>query len=97
MYLGRCCLRQQARSTSPFPTAAAEIKRTAIEHVDHPVRNAQVIPLSRRHVGRIMARGVYFRDASAIASRKAVAAILEPTALRWPTSEAYPSYSAKYP
>lgn len=36
MYLGMCCLRQQARSTSPIPTAAAEIKRTAIEHVDHP-------------------------------------------------------------
>jgi hypothetical protein len=44
------------------------------------------------------AAGVYFRDACAIASRKAVAAILAPTALRWsPTSEAYPSYSAKYP
>jgi hypothetical protein len=44
-----------------------------------------------------MASGVYFRDACAIASRKAVAAILEPTAFRWPMSEAYPSYSAKYP
>jgi hypothetical protein len=43
-----------------------------------------------------MASGVYFRDACAIASRKAVAAILEPTAFRWAKSEAYPSYSAKY-
>ena len=45
-----------------------------------------------------MASGVYFRGACAIASRKAVAAILEPTALREPQSlsEAYPSYSAKY-
>jgi hypothetical protein len=44
-----------------------------------------------------MARGVYFRDACAIASSKAAAAILEPTALRWPASEAYASYYAKYP
>jgi hypothetical protein len=44
-----------------------------------------------------MASRVYFRDACAIAARKAVAAILEPTALRWPTLEAYPSYNAKYP
>jgi hypothetical protein len=43
------------------------------------------------------ADSVYFRDACAIASRKAVAAILEPPALRWAKSEAYPSYSAKYP
>ena len=56
-----------------------------------------VMFLCREACGRIMASGVYFRYACAIASRKAVAAILEPTALRWPMSEAYPSYSAKYP
>jgi hypothetical protein len=34
--LGHVLLAAAARSTSPIPTAAAEIKRTAIEHVDHP-------------------------------------------------------------
>jgi hypothetical protein len=66
---------------------------------DPPVKNIKTSKPRRGELNRARRTAnpvLYFRDAWAIASRKAIAATWEPTALRWSRSEAYPSYSAKY-